>query len=227
MDPMIWKVYMMPVALPIIASLALASVGPGGPVDLTRDPSAAQAPFVAGISPPEADVPGIILTPTPAPSLSSTPSPATDAGPVATPTPAPAPAATGTPSTPRPPAAVVPAPTPTLAPTTTTAPAPTPAPTPASTPVPTASPRPLMTAAEACARVQAYTVAQMSSVTVTFKSCSAKFLGAQWEVETKINNPSCLQGCEHHSLKLKFHLDEASGSITAADAATELILQTY
>src|SRR5574341_1215067 len=222
MDSMIWKVYTLPVALPIFVSIALASVGPGGPTDLARNPNATQAPFFADISPLEAYVPGVPVTSTPAPSPDGSPSPAIDAAPAVTPTPAPAPLGTGAPSTP-PPSAVVPATTPAPAPT---APA-TPAATPVSTPAPTPSPRPPITAAEACARVQTCTVAEMSSVTVTFKSCSAKLVGSQWEVETKINNPSCQQGCEHHSLKLNFYLDEASGSIAAADAATELILQTY
>src|SRR5574341_2308330 len=115
MDSMIWKVYTLPVALPIFVSIALASVGPGGPTDLARNPNATQAPFVADISPLEADVPGVPVTSTPAPSPDGSPSPAIDAAPAVTPTPAPAPLGTGAPSTP-PPSAVVPPVTPSPAP---------------------------------------------------------------------------------------------------------------
>lgn len=220
---MLWKVFIPPVALPLVVSLAVTLAGPVGLFRSTPAPGPEQSAFVGDVTPPGGRAPSPVITlptPTPAPSPSGPPEPTgAPAAEALTPAPTPPPSSVSAP-----PPSATPAPgAPTHAPTT---PPPT---TP--TPAPTASPKPPITADEACARVQAFVVQQMASVSVTFKSCTANLVNGRWEVDTKIRNPACSADtslpCEHHSLTLRFYLYEVDASIIPADAATELILQTY
>ena len=88
---------------------------------------------------------------------------------------------------------------------------------------------PPLTADQACAQAQAYVTAEMASVVVTFKSCSAELIDGLFLTATKIHNPACAAAngpCQHRSLTLRLYVHE-NGSIVPADAATTLILQTY
>jgi hypothetical protein len=88
---------------------------------------------------------------------------------------------------------------------------------------------PPLTADEACAQARVYVAAEMSSVVVTFKSCSAELIDGLFLTATKIHNPTCAAAngpCQHHSLTLRLYVHE-NGQIVPADAATTLILQTY
>ncbi len=208
MSWMLLKVYVPVVALPMVAWMAFALTVPGGPLDRTPD-GGVPAPDVAdvGSSFRHQDIDGPPIanaTPTPSPSDSPPPQLVSSSAP----------------------GEVQPAEAPPL---------PTPPPPPdenpvAMTPTPSASPQPPIASDDACELVRAYVVTEMASVTVTFKSCSAAAtVDGLLLAETKIYNPACASTdgpCLHHSLTLKLYVYE-DGSIVPADAATQLILDTY
>lgn len=220
MNWMMWKAFMPPAVLPLAVSMLVALAGPGGPLGLTPQHSAEQLGFGAdsnssgdGGSDGGHIPPLVGATPAPSPEQTPAPTPSTFVSAVPTPT---------TPTTP---------PSPPLLPPP---PPPEPDPPPVSTPTPAPTPpAPTITSDEACARVRVHIVANMETVTVTFKSCSAQRLGTAWGVTWKIRDPACgLQRtgqveCADEGINLKFYLYEQSGSIAAADAATALVLQTY
>ena len=235
MNWMTLKAFVLPVGLPMAISLSLAlATGPFQPVS---EEAAKLTPFVAEISPEDGSEPDrLILLPSPTPGpdvVQGTPSATPD--PVAAPTPSPAGPSSVAAITPSPirgsstPAPAVP-PTP---PSPTPLPSPSPVPTPAPTPAPTPSPRPPINADQACDLARAFASAEMPSINVEVKVCSAKAVTSGWEVSMRIRHPGCSTldtvglPCASSPLKMKFFVQASGGSVDAADDETALLLQTY
>ncbi len=211
-----WKPFVLPVALPLTISLAMALAGPRGPLGLTPNHVGEQTSLVTDVGSPagrgDRDAP---------PLPSATPAVAPGQTPATTDSPTPVPAVRVPPVTP-PTIATPPSPPPQP---------PTPGPTPA--PVVTPSPAPVMDSAGACELAGAYLQAEITTVTVQVKSCAAQPIAGGWEVDMRIRHPGCAPldelglPCANSPLKLTFFVSDADHSVVAADAETQAILDTY